>query len=532
MNPVRIFAHLPMGRKFSVLLVLQALFLALVGFLGWYGIESSQGDTRAAGSGLVKAQLVSRVLNDTNVLRTVHVSMIASAKNEAYIAKRSERLAVMEGRLQEAFAKLDTLPWTPEEKPLVDKGTTAFKAYTAGFPSLLEQAKARKGLEASGELMEGNVGMARDGRESFEKLQDALQKSTLGNIEQNLAGGDHKQNWIIGASITAVVLGTLLTQLVSRQISGSVQAIEATMSDVNHGDLTASCPIDTRDELGHISASLNQTVQKLATDMQAIAQISERTASGATELSATTDQLTAATSEISGGAEEQRRAVEQSTGSLNQLSSAIAEIHHGSSQGVQIAERSLQTSAEGTRNVQASTQAMEAILDSSQKVGRITTVIADIARQTNLLSLNAAIEAAKAGAQGKGFAVVAEEIRKLAERSGTAAKEINSLIEESSQRVQIGSRAVATVSESLESIEADIRTQADISRRAASALQEQAKVSEEVVDAMGTTLHYTERNASATTQLAASLSETTRTVDDLAAQAVELRQLITRFKLA
>jgi len=532
MSPASILANQPIGRKFTILLIIQTLFLALVGFLGWYGIQASQEGVSGVGVDLQKTQVVSKVLNDTNILRTVHVSMIAAAKNEAYLAKRTERLTTYGDRLKDGLAKLETLPWTADEKPLVDKGAAAFKAYTAGFPAALEQAKAIKGTEASGELMEANVGLAREGRESFEKLQEALQLSTAKGVERDRIEGDRRQNWIIGASIAAVFLGAILTRMVSKQISGAVQGIETTMSAVNHGDLSTSCVVNTRDELGHIASSLNQTVQKLAEDIHAIAQISERTASGATELSATADELTSATSDISSGAEQQRLAVEQSTGSLNMLSSAIAEIHQGSSQAAQLADHSLKTSAEGALNVQASTQAMEAILDSSQKVGRITSVISDIARQTNLLSLNAAIEAAKAGAQGKGFAVVAEEIRKLAERSGAAAKEIAALIEESGQRVQVGTQAVATVSTTLASIEADIRSQAEISRRAAAALQEQAKVSEEVVDAMGTTLHFTERNASATTQLAASLTETTRTVEDLAGLAVQLRQLITRFKLS
>lgn len=532
MNPARLFSNFPIGRKFTVILILQTLSLALVGFLGWYGIQGSQEGTKRVGGDLLKTQIISKVLNDTNVLRTVHVSMIAAAKNPAYQESRKERLTTYQDRVKNSFERVEALPWTPEEKALATKGTAAFKAYVAGFGAALEQAKALKGAEASGELMEANVGLAREGRVAFEKLEEMLQKSTAATIDQNLATGARQSSWILGVSIAAVLLGAILTRGMSSQISAAIRQIEATMSAVNQGDLSATCRVDTQDELGHISSSLNQTVQKLAEDIRAIAQISERTASGATELSATTDQLNSATADISSGAEQQRLAVEQSTGSLNLLSSAIAEIHHGSTQAVQLADHSLKTSAEGARNVQASTLAMGAILESSTKVGRITGVISDIARQTNLLSLNAAIEAAKAGAQGKGFAVVAEEIRKLAERSGAAAKEIAALIEESSQRVEVGSSAVATVSTSLASIETDIRSQAEISRRAAGALQEQAKVSEEVVDAMGTTLHFTERNASATTQLAASLSETKHTVDDLAELAVELRQLITRFKLA
>ena len=157
MNPARLLAHLPIGRKFSVVLLLQTLFLALVGFLGLHGIESSQRGVKEVGAELAKAQAVARVLNDTNVLRTVHVSMIAAAKNEAYLAKRRERLTTYEARLAESLAKLAALPWTPETSPLAEKGARAVKAYCAGFAAALEQAKALKGGEASGEIGRAHV---------------------------------------------------------------------------------------------------------------------------------------------------------------------------------------------------------------------------------------------------------------------------------------------------------------------------------------------------------------------------------------
>lgn len=137
----------------------------------------------------------------------------------------------------------------------------------------------------------------------------------------------------------------------------------------------------------------------------------------------------------------------------------------------------------------------------------------------------------KAGAQGKGFAVVAEEIRKLVERSGVAAKEIAALIEERCQRVQVGSKAVATVSTSLASIEADIRSQADISRRAgprgpAGAGQGERRGGR--CHGHHTPLHRAQRLGHHGIRVF--LAETTHTVDDLAELAVQLRQLIARFR--
>jgi len=286
------------------------------------------------------------------------------------------------------------------------------------------------------------------------------------------------------------------------------------------------------DELNHISQSLNQAIVQLRDDIQAMAQIAEQNASSATELSATGDQMNGATSEISRGADQQREAVGKSSAALGEMAESIQSARRGAETAERLSEGSLSASREGLRCAGESTQAMGAIRESSEKVGRITTLIAEIARQTNLLSLNAAIEAAKAGEQGKGFAVVAEEIRKLAERSGGAAKEIFGLIQESSQRVELGVQAVAAVARNLASIEQDVRLSAEQIHVIARALEAQSRTGADAVTAMGATLAFTERNASATTQLASSVIETARTIDELAHLAGDLRQRIQRFRVA
>jgi methyl-accepting chemotaxis protein len=270
---------------------------------------------------------------------------------------------------------------------------------------------------------------------------------------------------------------------------------------------------------------------RLRDDIQAISQISEQNASAATELAATVEQLNSATHEVGHGVESQRTAMEQSTVGLAEVSRSMIEIQAQAREAGTGSESALAIGAQGMAEVEESQKAMAAIEESSSKVGRITSVIADIARQTNLLSLNAAIEAAKAGTQGKGFAVVAEEIRKLAERSGAAAKEINVLIQESTERVAVGASSVGAVSRVLSALEASIRDNGQRVQTIVQATTEQARSTEEVVGGVETTAQLTERNASATTQLASSLDETNRTVDELAQTANRLRDLTARFKL-
>ncbi|WP_158412927.1 methyl-accepting chemotaxis protein [Holophaga foetida] len=335
--------------------------------------------------------------------------------------------------------------------------------------------------------------------------------------------------------IVFVVLGGLaywLTDMVARRMEGTTQALARTADALSQGDLTVSISADSQDELGTIANHMNQAVARLRTDVEAIALIGERTASGTTQLSATATEVDSATHEISVGADEQRAEVEKATHSINQIATTMQKIREGINADVRQVSGMLTVSQLSCRNVEDTTRAMEAIRESSSKVSAITTVIAEIANQTNLLSLNAAIEAAKAREYGKGFAVVADEVRKLAERSASAASEIAQLIQESFSRVEAGARSVDTVHEALENLMRSIQKQADGAKGALQAVQHQVDESAVVRDRMATTLQITESSASATHELSAAMSETARTIDDLATTAGELRALTQRFKLS
>ena len=527
-TPDRHILHSLKG-KFLLLFASQAILLGAVFVLGYLGLERLHRGQTELGGTLPKASVAARVLHDSDVLRVIHVSLIGGGRNDDYVGKRLKRLKEVEDQLNGSLADMERLSWAPDERGMVDRIMVGMRRYMAAFQPVLERSR-KASPDTLPELIEANTAFRREGYNLLLKLLPKIQTQGERRVAADEVAVRRTQATMIGGLLLALGLGLWITRVVSRQTQRQADALRLSMDSLSKGDLQQSCAVLTKDEMGQSAERMNEVIRQFAHDIHAIVQISERAASGATELSATASELSAATAEIGEGAERQRSAVERSTASMAQMTASVSAVRASTERAEKLSIASLSASAEGTRSVTEAMQAMDGIKESSDRVGRITGVISDIARQTNLLSLNAAIEAAKAGAQGKGFAVVAEEIRKLAERSATAAKEITHLIQESGERVVAGSGSVQAVQHSLGTLEANVGDFAATMEGIARAMGEQARAAAEVGDTMRTTTQLTERNASATAELASSIQETTRTIDDLAQLAVELSQFTHRFK--
>ncbi|MFN7959581.1 MAG: methyl-accepting chemotaxis protein [Holophagaceae bacterium] len=531
MASLRTFLTHSLQGKFLTLFGSQALLLLVVFTLGLTGLSRLKRGQVELGSNLPKAAVAARVLHDSDVLRVIHVSLLGGGRSPDYVDKRLKRLKEVEDSLAQSLAEMEGLNWSASEREKVGTIVTGMRKYMEAFPPLLVRARKAPSEEIP-DLIEANTGYRREGYSLLLVLLQDIQEQGARKVERDLASSLISERWMIAGLVAAILIGLGISRAVSLQVGRQALSLKTSMAALGGGDLTQRCPVQSQDELGEAAASLNQVIEQLGRDIQAITDATDRTASSATELSATASEVNQTVDEISRSAVDQQSAVLLGTELLHQMKGLSESVSAGSERLAVLASASREVGEKGHLSAEESDRAMAAIQESSQKVNRIITVIADIARQTNLLSLNAAIEAAKAGQQGKGFAVVAEEIRKLAERSALAAKEIGALIGESSERVMAGSAAAAQVSASLDRIQDHIRETGNHVGEISGAMVQQASSVGQVQRQLDLVSSLTERNASATVQLASAMQETSRTTEDLASLATELRVLTHRFRIS
>ncbi|WP_343043886.1 methyl-accepting chemotaxis protein [Marichromatium bheemlicum] len=308
---------------------------------------------------------------------------------------------------------------------------------------------------------------------------------------------------MILVSVVSIIVGIVLMLLVTRAIVRRIQRLTGMMRDVaeGEGDLTRTIEIHGKDELAELAAAFNLFQGKLRDLIAEIAGGSERLAAAAEQLSATSQQT-------DDQVRMQQAELEQVATAMNEMTATVAEVARNATEAAAATQQTDQEAAAGSQvvassiasievlsqRVEGATEVIARLSEDSAEIGKVLDVIRAIADQTNLLALNAAIEAARAGEQGRGFAVVADEVRTLASRTQASTTEIQQMIE----RLQSGtSQAVAAMEESrtqaqesvamageagssLEQITRSVSTIKDMNSQIASAAEEQAAVSQEV----------------------------------------------------
>lgn len=247
------------------------------------------------------------------------------------------------------------------------------------------------------------------------------------------------------------------------------------------------------------------------------ARIASQVAVASTELASTSEELAS-------GAQEQAASIEETAATLEELTSTVKQTADNAQQASQLAIASRETAERGGKIVAEAVGAMKEVTRSSARIAEIITAIDEIAFQTNLLALNAAVEAARAGEQGRGFAVVATEVRNLAQRSATAAKEIKGIIDESSSSVESGSRLVEASGSALHDILGSVKRVTDFVAEIAAASREQSNGIEQVNRAVTQMDQVTQSNAAQTEELSA-------TAESMAQQGASLETVVGQFNL-
>jgi methyl-accepting chemotaxis protein len=305
------------------------------------------------------------------------------------------------------------------------------------------------------------------------------------------------------ALFSIVAAASLMALFITRGVARPLVHVMAHTERAAAGDLTVRASVHNRGELGQMAGALNRMLDTFHGLIAKVRRATDQTATASRQLAQGSEQL-------SRGASEQASSLEQTTAGLEEMNASIAKNGENSRQMEEMAVKGARDAADSGRSVQEAVVAMRTI---AEKIS----VIEEIAYQTNLLALNAAIEAARAGEHGKGFAVVATEVRKLAERSQTAAREIGGLADSS---VKVAERA----GQSLVELVPAIRKTADLVQEVAAASREQTAGVGQINRAIAQVDQVTQHNAAAAEELS-------RTAEGLARQAEALQALMTFFRI-
>jgi len=295
----------------------------------------------------------------------------------------------------------------------------------------------------------------------------------------------------------------------------AMNEITQAAQDIAGGDLTVA--VKERSSKDKLMQALASMVERLNSTLRDVAD-------SAANASSSSQQLAAASEAIASGAQEQAASLEETSASLEEITATVRQSSDHAQQASQLAVSSKDAAVQGQEVVAQAITAMSEINASSVKISEIISTIDEIAFQTNLLAVNAAVEAARAGDEGRGFAVVASEVRSLAQRSAVAAKEIKVLIQDSLRKVDVGSALVNRSGETLQGIVGSVKRVTDIVSEMAAAASEQSTGIEQVNTAMTQMDRVTQSNSAQTEELSA-------TAQSLSEQAANLLELISTFNL-
>ena len=358
--------------------------------------------------------------------------------------------------------------------------------------------------------------------------QDGFEKAYVNYLQQNdslydLAVNDSNASytqamWILFSMMIAVLALIISVWLGVRKTL--IEPLNRLIDSIRHiagGDLVKRIDVESDNEMGELAHSLRHMQGELARTVGEVRQGAHAIYSGASEIAMGNNDLSSRT-------EQQAASLEETAASMEELTVTVKQNAENARQASHLALSASETAQKGGKVVDNVVQTMRDISTSSQKIADIISVIDGIAFQTNILALNAAVEAARAGEQGRGFVVVAGEVRNLAQRSAQAAREIKSLIEDSVNRVDLGSTLVESAGETMDEIVNAVTRVTDIMGEIASASDEQSRGIDQVGLAVSEMDRVTQQNASLVEESAAAAAA-------LEEQASRLTQAVAVFRI-
>ena len=497
------------------------LVLAMMTLMTVIGITHMQDVAEATRDMMQQPLAKERMISDwyrlihTSVRRTSAISKSSDPSLGPFFAEETLASTAEVNGLQK---KVEPLLQTEQEKALFEQMMANRKRYLASRDTIVKLKKEGQ-LEQANEVLDQRF--TPDGKAylaSLSGLLDMQRKSIDANAAEIETIYQDSRRFMIVFGLVVLALGVGCAWRLTRGITVPLsQAVDIAVAVANK-DLTSTIEVGSTDETGRLLQalrSMNDGLIGIVTEVR----------NGTESISSASSQIAAGNLDLSGRTEEQASSLEETASSMEELTATVKQNADNARQANQLALTASEVAKRGGGVVAEVVDTMDAINGSARKIVDIISVIDGIAFQTNILALNAAVEAARAGEQGRGFAVVATEVRSLAQRSATAAKEIKALIDDSLEKVDAGSTLVTQAGMTMSDVVDSIQRVTDIMGEISSASHEQSAGIEQVNQAVIQMDQVTQQNAALVEQAAAAAASLNDQADDL-------RAIVSVFKIS
>ncbi|QEM67445.1 methyl-accepting chemotaxis protein [Geobacter sp. FeAm09] len=546
-----VWTDMKVKAKIMTLVLASCAALVLVGGFGVVNMSRMNGDEAELKDGMQQTALLQDLKNGFLAMRLDVVYMLA-LKDAAQIGEKGKDFTLQIENVRKKLTEVEKTDLDAKEKEEIGAFRQGFEAYAVEGTKLADMAKA---AHASGDAaaIEAALTFATG---KVAPLYAKPAQVVADMVTDNIKGGEdtyrhssdnfRRIRLVLLAVVALVAAVSLLGgNLIANSVSRPLQAVLDTLREVAGGNLAIRSAIVSKDEMGMLAREVNGTAEKLHGIISMVAGNSAQVASAASELHATAAEMATGAEQMAAQAGTVATASEEmsaTSGDIAQNCHHAASGAHQSSQaaesGAGVVENTVQVMGRIASRVMSTAKTVESLGARSDQIGEIVGTIEDIADQTNLLALNAAIEAARAGEQGRGFAVVADEVRALAERTTKATREIGEMIkaiqgetrgavgamEEGVREVESGTSEAAKSGAALQSILEQINAVNMQVSQIATAAEEQTATTSEIssnIQQINEVVQHTARGA----------SESVIAANQLSTLAEELQRLVGQFKL-
>ena len=568
------FNNLKILVKIMVSVVIATFFLVVVGGIGYYYTNQiSEQMTMMYQERLIPIKRLNETRHNFSAVHGMILEVILGNPDKAKEQKIMEDIKTLAEETNRTLGDYKKSKLSPFEQAKITELDQSIGLYRVERQKALSMAQAGQRQEAYSYFAQNASKHLEHTKAILKELADYSAQASEKSNQTGESNALLAKSLIIAITILAVAISTILSWLLARMIARRLGNTVHTLNLVAAGDLTKEVTVTAQDEIGQMGAALNATVRNLNNLIGNVRLLGEQVAASSQQLTASsgesaqaTNQVAMTIADVSQGTELQVSAVNESSAIVEQMSAGIHQIAANANVVAGVSGQAANTARSGEtavisavdqmnnieRTVISSAEVVAKLGERSNEIGQIVDTISGIAGQTNLLALNAAIEAARAGEQGRGFAVVAEEVRKLAEQSQDAAKQIAGLISEiqgdtdkavvamseGTREVKAGTDAVAVAGKAFNEIVQLIDQVSGQVRDISAAIQQMAGGSEKIVESVRDidriskeTAGQAQTMSAATQEQSAAMEEIAASSQSLANMALQLQTAIDKFKV-